>query len=72
MITNLKNNLTRNQFIELSGLVYTAKNWNNDEITFNNVKLSISEAEEIIDYYRKYNGRITDYGQATNKINLTL
>jgi hypothetical protein len=60
------NILTREEFIELSGIVHTANNLNQTTITFNNQEISITTAESILEDYRN-NNKITITGKIPDK-----
>lgn len=60
--------LTREQFIDLSGKLYAAKNWNQETLEFNNETLTIKAAETLLDDYRENDGEITITGKIPDEI----
>jgi hypothetical protein len=60
------NILTREEFIELSGIVHTANNQKQTTVTFNNQEISITTAESILEDYRN-NNKITITGKIPDK-----
>jgi hypothetical protein len=60
--------ITREQFIELSGLLFTAQSHNLSSFKFEDNLITCDIAITVLDEYRKQNLPITDTGMIPNRI----
>jgi hypothetical protein len=60
---NCLTSLTREEFIELSGLVYISESWGSKTIEYNGCEYTNEYVHKALDDFRKYNNEITQYNE---------